>query len=281
MAAPKKPLEISVACAARLEARVECVLEALGSRGHRATLHTGADAREALLAADARSLRVLLLADRLDPAQLETLERGLDPERRGNLLVTTIDRSAPEMAERIEAFARVAIHKPKRAHSFKLPDPVAPTVKPRAWVVPLAIAAVVAGGLLVALQYGLRRDMAAAVEDAGVVGATARPQVEAEPEVVEDASPSAPIEVSVQPADDGIEIFEIEGTRARTKRARKPAAPTTDESVHAPATADPVRPIPEAPALGVPAPVGIDFGPVAPARARDERIPPGEEHSLE
>jgi hypothetical protein len=273
----KKVLEISVACASRLEARVECVLEALAARGHAATLHTGASAREALLAADTRSLRVLLLGERLDPEQLQTLEQGLDPDRLGNLLVTTIDRSAPDMAERIEAFARVALaSRPKRPPAVRLSDPVAPPAKPRNWAVPLGVAAVAVVGLCVALQYGLQ-PQAKPESEPSIAGAplyaAPEPAVVAAPD--REPSAAAPITVSVELSDEEIEIFDIE--RARPKRARKAPASTSAPTHASRPSHDAARPGPIAktPALGSTAPLGLSLSP----RGRD--LPaPGEEQRL-
>lgn len=276
MAGKQRALEISVACASRIAARVECVIEALRVRGHAATLHTGSSAREALVAADRRSWRVLLLAERLDAEQLRKLEEGLDPDRLGNLLVTTIDRSAPEMAERIEAFARVAKQGRQRRTPavIRIAEPTPLPAKPRRWAVPIGIAAVVGCGVVVALQYGLRPEPRVA-EDAhepAVAGAHAAPSSAEEQRPSESSDEAIERSIEVPLSDEEIEIFDID--RARSKRAKRPTqdtAPASHEIVDAPS-----RPIADAPALHSSTPRGLDLTP------RHRELPtPGEEESLE
>jgi hypothetical protein len=280
MAGNQRALEISVACASRIAARVECVIEALRAQGHAATLHTGSSAREALVAADRRSWRVLLLAERLDAEQLRKLEEGLDPERLGNLLVTTIDRSAPEMAERIEAFARVAKQARQRrtpaviriAEPTPLPANLAPLGGPRRWAVPVGIAAIVGCGLVVALQYGLRPESRAEEAHApAVAGTHAAPSGPDEQAPRESSNEAIERSIEVPLSDEEIEIFDIH--RARSKRAKKSAqdtAPASPENVAAPS-----RRIADAPALHSGKPLGLDLTP------RHRELPtPGEEQSL-
>jgi hypothetical protein len=170
----------------------------------------------------------------------------------------------------------------------KLPDPVARPGKGReSFAVPLAIAAVLAGGLLVALQYGLRREAKPDVADPGVADAAAVPESTV-PAAVSGDAPSDPIQVSVQPADEGIEIFEIEGTRGRPKRARKVAAPTSTAPAAVPPIGDAAGPIADAPALGATPLLAPAPGPGrTPGASRGRTpgasglVPPGEELDLE
>ena len=277
MAGKQRALEISVACASRIAARVECVIEALRVRGHAATLHTGSSAREALVAADRRAWRVLLLAERLDAEQLRKLEDGLDPERLGNLLVTTIDRSAPEMAERIEAFARVAKQARQRRTPavIRIAEPTPLPAKPRRWALPIGIAAIVMGGLVAALQYGLRPQTRAEEPHAPAVAGThaaPSPPSAAEPEPEPEANEAIERSIEVPLSDEEIEIFDI--TRGRYKRAKKPSASDTAPA-SAPTDATPSRPIADAPALHSSPPRGLDLTP------RSRELPtPGEEGRL-
>jgi hypothetical protein len=272
MAGKQRALEISVACAHRIATRVECVIEALRAQGHAATLHTGSSAREALVAADRRSWRVLLLAERLDAEQLRKLEEGLDPDRLGNLLVTTIDRSAPEMAERIEAFARVAKQARQRRTPavIRIAEPTPLPAKPRRWAVPIGIAAIVGCGLVV--QYGLRPEpRAEEAHEPAVAGTHAAPPSDDEQRPHESSDEAIERSIEVPLSDEEIEIFDIHRTRSkRAKRAGQDTPSASHEIVDAPS-----HPIADAPALHSSTPRGLDLTP------RHRELPaPGEEQSL-
>lgn len=156
---------VTLLCPEALRASACCVEDALLARGWRVRLEFGAQARRVLLRSRRdgdRELRLLCVAERLDPFVEAQLRTGVDPDGKGDFQIVQFDtpRAVIEAVERLGGLTspRKIRRPPRRGHTYlQHPTLVEQQVqgdRDRRWGIATAVAVAIAA--VAAIEAGPR-----------------------------------------------------------------------------------------------------------------------------